>query len=103
MALPFFVVLVFANALQHVYWQVAFWTYAPGFFAAFFLNIPCILLLSWHAFRNELVGWRFLAVLYALCLPMLVSVITAGRTVPPTFHRIHEFSVWLANLLFGTA
>jgi hypothetical protein len=103
MALPFFVVFVFGNALQHVYWQLVFSAYAPGFLAALLLNIPFILLLSWHAFRNDLVGWRFLAVLYALSLPIFISTIAAGRTVPPTLHRIHEFSVWLANLLFGAA
>lgn len=103
MALPFFVLLVFSNALQHVYWQVAFRAYAPGFLAALFLNIPAVLLLSWHAIRNGLVGWRFLAILYALSLPMLFSTILAGRTVTPAFQRIHDFSAWLANLLFGAA
>jgi len=66
-------------------------------------NIPCILLLSWHALRNQFVGWRFLGVLYALTVPMLLSTVAPGRTVTPMMQRVHEFSLWLANLLFGAA
>ncbi len=101
--LPFFIVLVFGNALHHIYWQLAFSAYAPGVLAAGFLNIPSIALLSWHAARNRLVGWLYLTVLYVACLLSLLSVVRAGRTVTPPFHAMYNFSEWLARLLFGAA
>ena len=99
--LPFFIVLVFGNALQHVYWQFAFGTYAPGALAAAFLNVPAIVLLSWHAARNRLVGWLYLSVFYFISVLSLISVVRAGRTVTPPFLAVHAFSEWLARLLFG--
>lgn len=102
-ALPFFVVLVFGNALQHLYWQVAFGVYAPGFLASAVLNIPLTLLVSWHALRNRLVGHFYVLVLYLLCVPAVTSVVAAGRTVSPVVQRIHVFSTWLAHALFGAA
>jgi hypothetical protein len=100
--LPFFVVLVFGNALQHVYWQVAFGAYAPGVLAAALLNVPAILLLSWHALRNRLVQWPFLGILYALSIPSLVSAARAGRDTLP-FRAIYDLSERVARILFGAA
>ena len=98
--LTFFIAAVFGNALQHVYWQVAFGAYAPGVLAAVFLNIPAILLLSWHALRNRLVRWPFLGILYALCLSPLVSAARAGRDTLP-FRAIYDLSEQVVRILFG--
>ena len=103
LALPFFIVLVFGNALQHVYWQFAFGAYAPGVLAAAFLNIPAIVLLSWHALRNHLLAWPYLAALYLVSLVSVLSTVRAGRTVTPLFQAMHRFSEWLAQALFGAA
>ena len=99
--LPFFVPFVFANNLQHIYWQVAFGAYAPGVLASAFLNGPAILLLSWHACRNRLVPPVFVTALYLLSLPPLFDAVRAGRTVPAALLRVHEFGVWLAGAVFG--
>lgn len=86
----FFAAFVFGNALQHVYWQLAFDAYAPGFLAAAFLNIPATLLISWHALRRRLVGWPYLTLVYTLALLSLVSAARAGRTVPDSLLSLHE-------------
>ena len=98
--LIFFIGAVFGNALQHVYWQVAFGAYAPGVLASAFLNIPAILLLSWHALQNRLVRWPFLVILYASCLPTLVSTVRAGRDTLP-FRAIYNLSEQVVRILFG--
>jgi hypothetical protein len=99
--LPFFSIVVFGNALQHVYWQTAFGTYAPGILAAALLNIPAILLVSWHALRSHLIGWPFIGVIYLLSILLPISAIQAGHTVTPAVHAVHKLSVWLAEALFG--
>ena len=103
MVLPFFILVVLANALQHVYWQFAFDGYAPAFLSSALLNIPAVLLVSWHGIRNRLVGPIFVGVLYAALVPTLVLTIRAGDTEPPLFHEILSFSAWLAEVLFGAA
>jgi len=100
--LPFFVPFVFANNLQHIYWQVAFGAYAPGVLASAFLNGPAILLVSWHAQRNRLVAGSYLVALYCLSLPLLLQAAQAGRTVPPALLRVHEVGARLAAI-FGAA
>lgn len=58
MVLPFFVYAIVGNALRHVYRQFAFTGYAPGFASCALLNVPSILLVSWHALRDRLAGFR---------------------------------------------
>lgn len=101
MVLPVFVIGILGNSLQHIYWQLVFQGYAPGFLSSMLLIIPSILLVSWHALRNQLVGLRFLGIIYASLIPLLVVTIRGGRTEPPPFHEILTFSVWMARLLFG--
>jgi hypothetical protein len=95
LVLPFFVVLVFSNNLQHIYWTVAFGSYAPGVIASALLGAPLTILVSWQAVRRGLASWRYVAVLYLLCIPLLVSTITAGRTVFPLIQLMHDFFSWL--------
>src|SRR5262245_12205283 len=99
--LPFFVPFVLANNLQHIYWQVAFAAYAPGVLASAFLNIPAILLLSWHARRSRLVGCPYVVSLYVLSLAPVIAAARTGRTVPATMHRVHEFGAWFGEVLLG--
>lgn len=101
--LPFFVPFVFANNLQHVYWQLAFGAYAPGVLASTLLNVPAIVLLSWHARRNHLVTGRYVAGLYLLSLPAFLSVARGGRVMSPALLRVHELGGRLVAALFGAA
>ncbi len=102
MVLPFFVLALLFNALQHIYWQFAFPGYAPAFLSCALLNVPAILLVSWHALRNRLVGGRFLGVLYVGLVPGLIETVRAGHTEMLVFREIFRFGEWLAQLLFGT-
>jgi len=99
--LPFFVPFVLANNLQHIYWQVAFRAYAPGVLTSAFLNIPAVLLVSWHAWRNRLVAGRYVTGLYLLSLLPLVSAVRAGRVMSPAMVGIHELGRSLAETLLG--
>jgi hypothetical protein len=93
--LPFFVVLVFGNNLQHVYWTAAFRSYAPGVVTSALLGIPLTILVSRQAVRRGLVSRRYVIALYMLCIPLLVSTVLAGRTVFPLIERMHDFFSWL--------
>ena len=58
----FLAALPFQNALQHVYWQFAFGTYAPGVVTSVVLLLPVTLYVIGRALRESLVpGW------YPLC------------------------------------
>ena len=67
--LPFFVVLVFGNNLQHVYWTAAFRSYAPGVVTSALLGIPLTILVSRQAVRRGLVSRRYVIALYMLASP----------------------------------
>jgi hypothetical protein len=101
--LPFFVPFVFANNLQHIYWQLAFGAYAPGVLASAFLNGPAIVFASWHAQRNRLVGRPYLATLYVFTLLPVAQAVQGGRSVSPAMLRVHEFGVWFAGVVLGAA
>jgi len=100
-ALPFFVVFVLGNALQHVYWQLAFGAYAPGVVTSALLIIPSVVLLSWHAVRSRLVAPAYLAVLYASSVAVVFYAVRAGRTVPSGLLAVHAFIEALARHLLG--
>jgi hypothetical protein len=100
LVLPF-ATTIFANALQHVYWTVAFRDYAPGVVASVLTNIPTILLVTWHGLRNGLLPWPYVLVCYALAIPQVVGVVQAGHTVSGPMQAIHRFSMRLAEALFG--
>jgi uncharacterized membrane protein YfcA len=78
--LPFFVVLVFGNNLQHVYWTAAFRSYAPGVVTSALLGIPLTILVSRQAVRRGLVSRRYVIALY-----MLIVVDTAAKPIPGRF------------------
>jgi hypothetical protein len=101
MVLPFFILVVLSNALQHAYWQFAFDGYAPAFLSCALFNIPAVLLISWHALRNRLVGPVFIGVLYVALVPSLVLTIRSGHTEPPFFNEMLRFGARLAEVLFG--
>src|SRR5262249_15417751 len=93
---PFFILIVLSNSLQHVYWQFAFGGYAPAFLSCALLNIPSVLLVSWHGLRNRIVGPIFIGTLYLAVVPQLIVTVHAGHTEPPGFRQILSFSAWLA-------
>lgn len=101
MVFPFFVMIPFSNSLQHVYWQFTFEGYAPAFLSCAILNIPSVLLVSWHAGRNRLVNPIFLGTLFVLAILYLLGTILESQKEPAFFHEILTFSAWLADHLFG--
>jgi len=96
-SLTFFVFVAFNNSLQHIYWQLAWGTYAPGVIAAAFLNIPAILLVSWHAIKNRLVSPIYLFILYASGIVALNFTHTQGHSFPEVMKKGHEFGVQIVN------
>jgi hypothetical protein len=98
-SLTFFVLVAFNNSLQHVYWQLSWGTYAPGVIAAVFLNIPAILLVSWHALANKLVSPIYLAILYLSSVPTLFVTYRQGRVFSEAMLKGHEFGIQIINLL----
>lgn len=100
MTLPFFLMIPFSNSLQHVYWQFSFEGYAPAFLSCALLNIPSVLLVSWHAARNRLLSPIFLGTFFILATLPLVATILGGQKEPPPSHEILTFSAWLSDCLF---
>lgn len=100
--LTFFILVAFNNSIQHIYWQLAWGVYAPGVISASALNIPIILLVTLHAYVNNLVKPTFLVVAYATCIPVLVAVMQQGREFPALMLRAHHFGMQLSNI-FGYA
>jgi hypothetical protein len=98
-SLTFFILVAFNNSLQHIYWQLSWGTYAPGVIAAALLNIPAILLLSWHALANKLVSPIYLAILYMSSVPTIFLTHRQGRIFPEAMQKGHEFGIQIISLL----
>ena len=96
--LTFFILVAFNNSLQHLFWQLYWGAYAPGVLAAAFLNVPAILLLSWHALKNRLVSPLYIAILYTTAVPALYLTFRQGRQFPEVMAKGHEFGVNIINL-----
>ena len=97
-SLPFFILVVFNNSISHIYWQLNWGVYAPGVITAAFLNIPIILLLSWHALANKLVSLIFLLTLYVSSIPSLIFTVKQGRIFPEVMLKVHELGINLSNI-----
>ena len=97
--LPFFTVLPFGNALQHIYFVYEFDAYAPGVISAVLLIIPGVLFLTWIALRRGLLPWWYVAIIYLPTFPQVRLVVQAGNVVPPQMHSVYEFSADLAARL----
>lgn len=101
-ALTFFVPVVFANAMQHIYWLLLFDTYAPGVISALVLVIPAVIFITWKAYSNEILRYGFFVPVYTLAALSLYATIQAGDSVTPAFLKLHQFSEYLAlNLGVG--
>lgn len=99
--LPFFTVIAFGNALQHVYFVFKFGDYAPGVVTALLLLIPSVLYLTRLALLDGLIPWWYALLIYLPVIPQLVLVIGSGNEVPPLIHALGRFSARLARMIFG--
>ena len=100
--LPFFTVIAFGNALQHVYFVFKFGDYAPGVVTAVLLIIQSVLYLTRLALLDGLIPWWYASVIYLPVIPQLVLVIRSGNEVPPMIHALARFSASLSKLIFGS-
>ena len=91
--------MAFGNALQHIFWQIAWGGCTSGVITATFLIMPITLWTSFIAVTQELVSLKFLGVLYVLPILMLYPVVTTGRLVTPLMQKLHEFGAIIVILL----
>jgi hypothetical protein len=93
------VAVVLLNALQHVYWWIAFQAYAPGVITSVVLLIPVPVLLGGVALAQGLLPAWYVALLLVLVALGLVQTIRAGNRLTPGFRAISRFGRFLARLL----
>lgn len=99
--LPFFLVTVFANALQHLVLLVVDGAYNPGLVTATSLLVPVIGWVTLLALREKLVPRWYVALWLLLAVPSVVSLARAGRTLPVALRSIYELSSRASLALFG--
>jgi hypothetical protein len=85
------------NTLQHIYWLYRFQQYPPGLLSSTLLLGPVVIILAGKALSSDLAPAWYIAALGALQIPGLVETIKADNRLSPNFHKIHNFSVWLAD------
>jgi hypothetical protein len=97
--LPFFTILAFGNAVQHIYFVYKFQAYAPGVVTAVILVIPSVLFLTYLAVRQELVSWWYAAAIYLPAIPAVVTAVQAGNKFPSVIREIYGLSESIADKL----
>ena len=93
-------VTVLINALQHVYWLVAFWDYAPGVITSVFLLIPVVLLLGVVAERQGLLPAWYEWFLIVLVVLSLVQTMLSGHRLSLML-RVTNRVGWFLARTFG--
>jgi len=93
-------VVVFLNAIQHIYWQIYFREYAPGVITAVLLIIPIVIAFTWQSLQYGYLSIWYVIILGALGItPGLKQTIRAGNRMTAMFVLINRFGVWLARTL----
>jgi hypothetical protein len=100
-ALPFFTILAFGNALQHIYFVFKFGSYAPGVITAFVLIIPATLYMTFLALNKGLMPWWCVIAIYLPNIPQMFLTIQTGNEMPAIVRTLYRFSDSLTRLLFG--
>jgi asparagine N-glycosylation enzyme membrane subunit Stt3 len=95
------VAVIVQNALQHVYWQLAFREYAPGIVTSVLLLIPGTVVLAVAAVQRDYVPLWYVLVLAILLVPGLIQTVRAGHSLTPPLRAILRFSVALDGRLRG--
>lgn len=99
-SLTFFILVSFANSLQHIYWQIAWGNYAAGVIASSILVVPITLWASAVALVQSLINRIYLGGLYLLSVINVVITAKGGNVVPPLMQNVHEIGLTIATF-FG--
>jgi hypothetical protein len=99
--LPFFTVIAFGNALQHIWFVFKFGAYAPGVVTAVVLIIPSTLFITSLALQRRLIPRWYAIAIYLPIIPQLALAVQTGNKLPAIIETIYGFSSLLARLLFG--
>jgi hypothetical protein len=91
--------VVLLNALQHLYWWIAFRAYAPGAITSLALLLPLCLLLGWMALAQGLLPPWYLALLLVGVGLGLVQTVRARNRLTAGFRAISRFGRFLARIL----
>lgn len=96
------VALAVQNALQHIYWLFYFRQYAPGVITAATFLIPLGTAVAVQAVaRGYAPGW-YVGLLALAMLPGLIQTLKAGNRLTPLIRTIHQFSIQLTKMIYGT-
>lgn len=99
LTLTFFIAIVFGNAMQHVYWLIAFDTYAPGVISAILLVMPVVVFITWQSISRNILPVAFVIPIYGFAVLSLFATVRAGDHVTEGFLKLHLFSEFLASSL----
>jgi hypothetical protein len=92
-------VVFLLNALQHVYWVIAFRTYAPGVITSALLVIPVILFLGLVAGAQGLLPVWYELLLCIAVIPGLAQTAKAGNRLTGMLQGINRVGLVLARRL----
>lgn len=92
-------VVVLLNALQHVYWVIAFRDYAPGVITSVLLVIPVIVFLGLVAGHQGLLPIWYQVLLCILVMAGLAQTAMAGNRLSRMLQAIGRFGLLLARTL----
>jgi hypothetical protein len=87
------------NALQHVYWVIAFRDYAPGVITSVLLVIPVIVFLGLVAGHQGLLPIWYEVLLCVLVIPALAQTAMAGNRLTKMLQGISRSGLLMARLL----
>ena len=99
LVLPFFTVVAFSNALQHIYWVFAFAAYSPGVVTSVLLVIPVILYLTIRATQDQLIPIWYAALIYVPVVRSVYGAVQAGNVVPEPIHGLTRIFAAIARLI----
>lgn len=92
-------VVVLLNALQHVYWVIAFRDYAPGVITSVLLVTPVIMFLGLVAGYQGLLPIWYEVLLCILVMPGLAQTAMAGNRLTRMLQAISRVGLLLARFL----
>lgn len=93
------VFVVLQNALQHVYWQIFFKQYSPGFITAVFCLIPLGFYLIVQAVLWYDIPFLYAGLLSLLIIPGLVQTVQAKNRMTKQIRAIHHLGIKLTEFL----
>jgi hypothetical protein len=107
LVLPLFVILGFANAVEHIFWLFYFGAFSPGIITAVCLVIPAITYVIARAIRERLVPWWYVALLAVPMLRNIYLTVSAGNHLTQELQGemqsgiqlTHSINAWIAHAI----